>query len=94
MARVLTTDWAQIAALYGVLLRLDDNPVVALNHAGAISMIAGLWAGPHSAPAQLVFGRSPWQVRPSGAGAIGVLCRQIPSSQGQHHGRPRPSGAR
>jgi predicted RNA polymerase sigma factor len=23
------TDWAQIAALYGVLLHLDDNPVVA-----------------------------------------------------------------
>jgi predicted RNA polymerase sigma factor len=29
------TDWPQIAALYGVLLRLDDNPVVALNHAVA-----------------------------------------------------------
>jgi hypothetical protein len=43
--RVLTTDWAQIAALYGVLLRLDDNPVVALNHAVAISMVAGLRAG-------------------------------------------------
>jgi RNA polymerase sigma factor (sigma-70 family) len=36
-----TTDWAQIAALYGVLLRLDDNPVVALNHAVAVSMVAG-----------------------------------------------------
>jgi RNA polymerase sigma factor (sigma-70 family) len=35
------TDWRQIAALYGVLLRLDDNPVVALNHAVAVSMIAG-----------------------------------------------------
>jgi len=35
------TDWAQIAALYGVLLRLDDNPVVALNHAVAVSMITG-----------------------------------------------------
>ena len=35
------TDWPQIAALYGVLLRLDDNPVIALNHAVAVSMVAG-----------------------------------------------------
>ena len=40
-----TTDWRQIAALYGVLLRLDDNPVVALNHAVAVSMVAGARAG-------------------------------------------------
>lgn len=40
-----STDWAQIAALYGVLLRLDDNPVVALNHAVAVSMTAGPRAG-------------------------------------------------
>jgi len=39
------TDWPQIAALYEVLLRLDDNPVVALNHAVAVSMIAGPRAG-------------------------------------------------
>ncbi len=39
------TDWPQIAALYDVLLRLDDNPVVALNHAVAVSMIAGPRAG-------------------------------------------------
>ena len=31
--------------LYGVLLRLDDNPVVALNHAVAVSMVAGPRAG-------------------------------------------------
>jgi RNA polymerase sigma factor (sigma-70 family) len=43
--RAETTDWAQIAALYGVLLRLDDNPVVALNHAVAVSMVAGPRAG-------------------------------------------------
>jgi RNA polymerase sigma factor (sigma-70 family) len=35
------TDWRQIAALYGVLLRLDDSPVIALNHAVAVSMVAG-----------------------------------------------------
>jgi RNA polymerase sigma factor (sigma-70 family) len=39
------TDWPQIAALYEVLLRLDDNPVVALNHAVAVSMTTGPRAG-------------------------------------------------
>ena len=39
------TDWCQITALYGVLLRLDHNPVVALNHAVAVSMVAGPRAG-------------------------------------------------
>jgi RNA polymerase sigma factor (sigma-70 family) len=39
------TDWPQIAALYGVLLRLQDNPVVALNHAVAVSMVTGPRAG-------------------------------------------------
>jgi predicted RNA polymerase sigma factor len=39
------TDWPQIAALYGVLLRLDDSPVVALNHAVAVSKVAGPRAG-------------------------------------------------
>jgi RNA polymerase sigma factor (sigma-70 family) len=39
------TDWAQIAALYGVLLRLDDSPVVALNHAVAVAMVDGPRAG-------------------------------------------------
>ncbi len=40
-----TTDWPKVAALYGLLLRLDDNPVVALNHAVAVSMVAGPQAG-------------------------------------------------
>jgi RNA polymerase sigma factor (sigma-70 family) len=39
------TDWAQIAALYRVLLRLDDNPVVALNHAVAVAMATGPRSG-------------------------------------------------
>ncbi len=39
------TDWQQIVALYGVLLSLDDNPVVALNHAVAVSMLDGPEAG-------------------------------------------------
>ncbi|WP_020631222.1 RNA polymerase sigma factor [Amycolatopsis alba] len=35
------TDWPQIEALYGLLLRLSDNPVVALNHAVAVGMARG-----------------------------------------------------
>lgn len=35
------TDWAQIAALYEVLLRFGDNPMVALNHAIARAMVEG-----------------------------------------------------
>ena len=39
------TDWPQIIALYRVLLRLDNNPVAALNHAVAVSMDQGPQAG-------------------------------------------------
>jgi RNA polymerase sigma factor (sigma-70 family) len=39
------TDWPQIVALYRVLLRLDNNPVAALNHAVAVSMAQGPQAG-------------------------------------------------
>jgi len=39
------TDWAQIHALYTVLLRLSDNPIVALNHAVAAAMAYGPPAG-------------------------------------------------
>jgi predicted RNA polymerase sigma factor len=40
-----STDWPQIVALYGVLMRITDNPVVALNHAVAVSMVDGPHAG-------------------------------------------------
>ena len=39
------TDWAQIMALYELLLRISDNPVVALNHAVAVAMVQGPRAG-------------------------------------------------
>jgi predicted RNA polymerase sigma factor len=39
------TDWAQIAALYDLLLRVADNPVVALNRAVAVAMARGPRAG-------------------------------------------------
>ncbi|HEX6745706.1 MAG TPA: DUF6596 domain-containing protein [Longimicrobium sp.] len=40
-ARVEDTDWPQIMALYGVLMRMSDNPMVALNHAIAAAMVHG-----------------------------------------------------
>lgn len=39
------TDWRQILALYGLLKRIDDNPMVALNHAVAAAMVHGPAAG-------------------------------------------------
>jgi RNA polymerase sigma-70 factor, ECF subfamily len=35
------TDWAQIAALYEVLMRTHPSPVIELNHAVAVSMVDG-----------------------------------------------------
>lgn len=39
------TDWQQIAALYEKLLEFNASPVIALNHAVAIAMSAGLAEG-------------------------------------------------
>jgi RNA polymerase sigma-70 factor (ECF subfamily) len=39
------TDWAQIASLYAELARFSPTPVVALNHAVAVAMSAGLERG-------------------------------------------------
>jgi predicted RNA polymerase sigma factor len=35
------TDWPQILALYVLLTRISDNPVVRLNHAVAVAMVRG-----------------------------------------------------
>ncbi|HMF97709.1 MAG TPA: DUF6596 domain-containing protein [Vicinamibacterales bacterium] len=43
--RVEDTDWPQIRALYDMLLRLTDNPMVALNRAIATAMVEGPAAG-------------------------------------------------
>jgi predicted RNA polymerase sigma factor len=40
-ARVEDTDWPQILALYGLLRRLSDNPMVALGAAIAAAMVHG-----------------------------------------------------
>lgn len=39
------TDWPQIEALYELLLRITENPVVRLNHAVAVAMSRGAPAG-------------------------------------------------
>ena len=44
-ARAEDTDWPEILALYGVLKRMTDNPLVALNHAIATAMVEGPNAG-------------------------------------------------
>ncbi|MDQ6829440.1 MAG: sigma-70 family RNA polymerase sigma factor [Gemmatimonadota bacterium] len=44
-ARVEDTDWPQIFALYGLLDRMSDNPMVSLNHAIAAAMVQGAAVG-------------------------------------------------
>lgn len=39
------TDWPQIMALYELLMRISDTPVVALNHAVAVAMVRGVREG-------------------------------------------------
>jgi predicted RNA polymerase sigma factor len=43
--RAEETDWPQILALYGLLKRMSENPMVALNHAIAAAMVHGPPAG-------------------------------------------------
>jgi len=44
-ARAEDTDWPQILALYELLKRMSDNPMVMLNHAIAAAMVHGPSAG-------------------------------------------------
>jgi predicted RNA polymerase sigma factor len=44
-ARAEDTDWPQILALYGLLRRMSDNPMVTLNYAIAAAMVHGPSAG-------------------------------------------------
>ena len=43
-AHAADTDWPQILALYSVLRRMSDNPMVTLNHAIAVAMVHGATA--------------------------------------------------
>lgn len=44
-ARADDTDWPQILALYDLLMRMSDNPMVKLNHAIAAAMVHGAAKG-------------------------------------------------
>jgi RNA polymerase sigma factor (sigma-70 family) len=44
-ARAADTDWPQILALYEVLNRSNDNPMISLNHAIAAAMVHGPYTG-------------------------------------------------
>jgi predicted RNA polymerase sigma factor len=44
-ARLEDTDWPQILALYGLLERMSDNPMVTLSRAVALAMVRGPDAG-------------------------------------------------
>jgi RNA polymerase sigma-70 factor (ECF subfamily) len=44
-ASTAKTDWAQIVALYDVLLRMQPSPVIELNRAAAVAMAEGCEAG-------------------------------------------------
>jgi RNA polymerase sigma factor (sigma-70 family) len=44
-AQAADTDWPQILALYDLLRRMSDNPMVALNHAIAAAMVHGATTG-------------------------------------------------
>lgn len=44
-AHVDATDWPQILALYGLLQRMSDNPMLTLNQAVAVAMVHGPRAG-------------------------------------------------
>src|SRR5207342_304236 len=44
-ARAEDTDWPQILALYDLLKRMSDNPMVTLNHAIAAAMVNGATKG-------------------------------------------------
>jgi predicted RNA polymerase sigma factor len=38
---IQSTDWPQIVSLYSILMRMSDNPMIALNHAVATAMVQG-----------------------------------------------------
>ena len=44
-ARAEDTDWPQILALYGLMKRMSDNPMLTLNQAVAVAMVHGPRAG-------------------------------------------------
>ncbi len=69
------TDWAQIVALYDVLLRVDPSPVVELNRAVAAAMRDGPEAG--LAPIDTILGRGDLGNYHLAHSARADLCRRL-----------------
>jgi RNA polymerase sigma factor (sigma-70 family) len=72
------TDWPQILALYELLLRISDNPVVTLNHAVAVAMTHG----PGAALERL--GRLETDRRLAGDHRLGAVRAHLLEMAGQH----------
>ncbi|HEY5804419.1 MAG TPA: RNA polymerase sigma factor [Lysobacter sp.] len=70
-----TTDWAQIVALYDVLLRADTSPVVELNRAAAVAMRDGPAAG--LVLIEELLARGELQQYPLAHSARADLCRRL-----------------
>ncbi|MFO1361652.1 MAG: RNA polymerase sigma factor [Burkholderiales bacterium] len=74
-ARAADTDWAQIVALYDLLLRADPSPVVALNRAVAVAMRDGPAAG--LALVDAILGRGDLEDYRLAHAARADLCRRL-----------------
>ena len=79
-ARAEDTDWPQILALYGLLERMSDNPMVRLNHAIAAAMVQGPQAGLELLDGS-ADGRAPGRQPPAGRRA------RAPAGEGRRRGR-------
>lgn len=69
------TDWAQIAGLYGVLLRAEPSPIVELNRAVAVAMRDGPLAG--LALIDDILARGDLEDYPVAHAARADLCRRL-----------------
>jgi RNA polymerase sigma factor (sigma-70 family) len=79
-ARAEDTDWPQILALYGLLKRMSDNPMVTLNHAIATAMVHGPSAGLELLKALDVDGRL------TGHHRLDAVRAHLLELAGDHHG--------
>jgi predicted RNA polymerase sigma factor len=86
------TDWPQILALYGVLARLSDNPMVALNQAIATAMVDGPAAGlkrlDEVAADPRLAATTAWTPCAASPGKGGDLAARSPATGARPSGRP------
>ena len=90
-ARVEDTDWPQILALYGVLERMSDNPMVSLNRAIAAAMVARSGGGLEllSRSGRRRAHRGPLSSRRGARPPV----REVGRSRARHRALPRRGGA-